>query len=89
MPDSLDEYDEIYLGYPIYWGDMPMAVYTFLESEDWNGKTVHPFRTHDGSGLGRTESHVRSACRGADVTKGLAVHGDTVDSAESTVRSWV
>ena len=47
LPDSLDEYDEIYLGYPNYWGTMPMAVYTFLEHFDFSGKTIHPFCTHE------------------------------------------
>lgn len=42
LPDSLDIYDEIYLGYPNYWGDLPMAVYTFLEAFDWTGKVIHP-----------------------------------------------
>ncbi len=55
--DSLDGYDEIYLGYPNYWGDMPMAVYTFLEHFDWRGKIIHPFCTHEGSGLSGTERH--------------------------------
>lgn len=53
LPDSLDEYDEIYLGYPNYWGTMPMAVYTFLEHFDFSGKTIHPFCTHEGSGTER------------------------------------
>ena len=85
---SLDEYDEIYLGYPIYWGDMPMAVYTFLEQFDWNGKTVHPFCTHEGSGLGSTVRKVQKTCRGANVTSGLAIHGSSVDAAAQTVRDW-
>ena len=55
MPEDLDAYDKIYLGYPNYWGTMPMAVYTFLESYDLAGKTIHPFCTHEGSGLSRTE----------------------------------
>lgn len=55
VPDSLDGYDEIYLGFPNYWRDMPMAVYPFLEKFDWNGKTIHPFCTHEGSALGRDE----------------------------------
>lgn len=48
---SLEGYDEIYLGYPNYWGDLPMAVYSFLEAFDWTGKTIRPFCTHEGSGL--------------------------------------
>ena len=43
LPGSLEGYDEIYLGYPNYWGDLPMAVYSFLEAFDWTGKTIHPF----------------------------------------------
>lgn len=75
LPDNLDKYDEIYLGYPNYWGDMPMAVYTFLEAFDWNGKTIYPFCTHEGSSLSGTERKIAKVCSGADVKKGLAVHG--------------
>lgn len=89
LPESLEGYDEIYLGYPNYWGSMPMAVYTFLEAFDWNGKTVHPFCTHEGSGLSGTVREVEKVCKGATVTKGLAVNGSIVDSARKTVESWV
>ena len=89
MPDNIDSYDEIYLGYPNYWGDMPMAVYTFLENYDWTGKTIHPFCTHEGSGLSFTESKIKATCKGADVTKGLAIHGSSVDKAGSLVEKWV
>lgn len=89
MPDSLDGYDEIYLGYPNYWGDMPMAVYTFLEKFDWSGKTIHPFCTHEGSGLSGTERKIQTACKGAAVTSGLAIHGGSVDRAKATVEKWV
>lgn len=89
MPDSLDGYDEIYLGYPNYWGDMPMAVYTFLENFDWSGKTIHPFCTHEGSGLSGTERKIQNACRGAAVTEGLAIQGSVVDSAKAVVERWV
>ena len=51
LPQDIDQYDEIYLGYPNYWGTMPMAVYTFLESYDFTGKKIHPFCTHEGSGI--------------------------------------
>lgn len=52
FPETLDEYDVIYLGYPNYWSTMPMAVFTFLEHFDFSGKTIKPFCTHEGSGLG-------------------------------------
>lgn len=89
LPESLDGYNEIYLGYPNYWGDMPMAVYTFLEKFDWNGKKIHPFCTHEGSGLSGTESKIKSVCKGAEVTKGLAVNGSSVGGARDTVEKWV
>ncbi len=89
LPDSINQYDEIYLGYPNYWGDMPMAVYTFLERFDWTGKTIHPFCTHEGSGLSGTERKIEKTCKGAKVTKGLAIHGSSVDGAKAAVEGWV
>lgn len=88
LPGSLDGYDEIYLGYPNYWGDLPMAVYTFLEAFDWTGKVIHPFCTHEGSGLSGTERKIAAVCKGARVTPGLAVRGSAVDSAAGTVGAW-
>lgn len=88
LPGSLDGYDEIYLGYPNYWGDLPMAVYTFLEGMDWTGKTIHPFCTHEGSGLSGTEQKIAAVCKGAHLTPGLAILGSEVDTAAGTVRVW-
>lgn len=89
MPDSLENYTEIYLGYPNYWGDMPMAVYSFLEHFEWNGKVIHPFCTHEGSGLSGTESRIRKVCKGATVTGGLAIQGGLVDRSGPDVERWV
>lgn len=89
LPTSLEEYDEIYLGYPNYWGSMPMAVYTFLEAFDWSGKTIHPFCTHEGSGLSGTVREIEKVCSGATVTKGLAIQGGLVDNSRKTVEAWV
>lgn len=89
LPENLDGYDEIYLGYPNYWGTMPMAVYTFLEKYDFTGKVIHPFCTHEGSGLSDTEHDIAKAAKGAKVAKGLAVHGSDVDSAKSLLADWV
>ena len=89
LPDNLDAYDEIYLGYPNYWGTMPMAVYTFLENYDFSGKKIHPFCTHEGSGLSGTEKDIQKAAKGAKVEKGLAINGSSVDSAKHAVEKWV
>ena len=86
---AAEDYDVIFLGYPNWWGDMPMAVYTFIEKHDWNGKTVIPFCTHEGSGLSDTENDIRKAAHGAAVTKGLAIHGSHVDEAKSALAQWV
>ena len=89
LPNNLDTFDEIYLGYPNYWGTMPMAVYTFLEHFDFTGKTIHPFCTHEGSGLSGTVKDIQKAAKGATVTKGLAIHGSNVDSAKAAISKWV
>ncbi len=72
---NLSDYDVIYLGYPIWYGDMPMAVYTFLESGNFSGKTIIPFCTHAGSGLAGTVRNIRNVCPGANVQSGLAIPG--------------
>ena len=89
LSDNLDDYDEIYLGYPNCWGTMPMAVYTFLEHYDFTGKTIHPFCTHEGSGLSHTVQDIRKAAPSAVVTEGLAIHGSSVDSAKAALEKWV
>lgn len=89
VPENLDGYDEIYLGYPNYCGTMPMAVYTFLEQFDFTGKTIHPFCTHEGSGLSNTVRDIQNAAKGAKVAKGLAIHGSDVDNAKAALAAWV
>ena len=56
--DNIEDYDTIFLGYPIWWGDMPMALYTFLDEYDLSGKTIAPFTTSGGSGLSGTPSNI-------------------------------
>ena len=87
--DDYNDYDEIYLGYPNYCGTMPMAVYTFLEAYDFTGKTIHPFCTHEGSGLGKTEKHIAQTAKGANVASGLAIKGSDVDNAKEIIEGWV
>lgn len=89
LPDDLDAYDEIYLGYPNYCSTMPMAVYTFLEHYDWQGKTIHPFCTNEGSGLSNTEQDIRRAAKGALVAHGLSLRGSAVDSAKPKLEQWL
>lgn len=88
-PDGLDGYDTIYLGYPNYWGTMPMAVFTFLEHFDFAGKTIRPFCTHEGSGMGSSERDIQKLCPGAKVERGLAIHGGSVKNAGDAIRKWI
>ncbi len=89
VPENLLEYDTIYLGYPNYWGTMPMAVFTFLEQFDFTGKTIRPFCTHEGSGMGTSESDIQKTCPGATVEKGLPLHGANVIHAEQQIKKWI
>lgn len=90
---KVEDYDIIFIGYPNWWGDMPMPVYTFIEKHSWQGKTVIPFCTHEGSGLSGTENKLKAACKGATVLKGLAVRGATAQNAQAqakeSVNNWL
>ncbi|MDO5292041.1 MAG: flavodoxin [bacterium] len=88
-PSSIAEYDTIYLGYPNYWGTMPMAVVTFLEKFDFSGKTIRPFCTHEGSGLGSSIQDIKKCCPNAIVTEGLALHGGSIKRAEKEIEQWI
>lgn len=90
--DNMDDYDTIFIGYPNWWGDMPMIVYNFLESYDLSGKTIVPFCTHGGSGLSDTESTIADIT-GGTMKDGLAIPGTTAqndrDTAKSEVTQWL
>lgn len=87
--ENLEQYDTIFLGYPNWWGDMPQALYTFLESYDLSGKTIIPFCPHGGSGFSRTQSTIAELQPNATVREdGLALsRNDVADSAEQ-VTAW-
>ncbi len=92
LPD-MSQYDFIYLGFPIWWGDAPMPMYTAIESLDWNGKTVAPFNTHAGSGDAGMFSKLRSLCAGATVLEGLSIAGTVAqndrEEAKAEVDTWL
>lgn len=91
--ENMEDYDVIFLGYPIWWSDMPMAVYTFLESYDFSGKTIVPFCTHEGSGLSSTESSISETCPDSEVLTGLSIRGSVAqnsqDEARVAVNDWL
>ncbi|MHC1681441.1 MAG: flavodoxin [Clostridiaceae bacterium] len=86
---DMDSYDVIFLGYPNWWGTAPMPVFTFLESYDFSGKTIIPFCTHEGSGMGHSESDIKKSCPDAKLEKGLAIRGSIVKSAEKDIDKWI
>lgn len=87
---DLSQYDTIFLGYPIWWGDLPMPVYTFLESHDLSGKKIILFGTYGSSGLGDTPEHVQSIEKGANVKdRTYSVQASDVGSAKDKVLSWL
>lgn len=89
---KVEDYDVIFIGYPNWWSDAPMPVYTFIDKHAWQGKTVIPFCTHEGSGLSN-ESEIKAACKGATVVKGLGMYGHVAqnerEEAKKTVQQWL
>ena len=88
-PESITDYDVIYLGYPNYWSTMPMAVFTFLEHFDFSDKIIMPFCTHEGSGLGKSISDIKKICPGALVRDGLAIQGSCADQSQKAIKDWI
>lgn len=90
--DNMDNYDTLFIGYPNWWGDMPMIVYNFLESYDLSGKTIVPFCTHGGSGLSNTEMTIANIT-GGKMKDGFAILGTTAqndrDTARNNVTDWL
>jgi len=86
---DFDTYDTIYLGYPIWWADLPMICYTFLESYDYNGKTIIPFCTHEGSSDANTQKKIQSAVPNATVKEVLAIRGQDAQNNQDEVKKQI
>ena len=92
LPD-LARYDTIFIGAPVWWGDWPMIMYTVFENNDFSGKKLVPFSTHEGSGLSGFDRKLAAACPNSTILTGLAVRGNDCqnrqDSVRSAVNSWI
>jgi len=88
-PASINQYDTIYLGSPNYFDSFPMAVFTFLESFNWDGKVIKPFITHEGSSFGKTIEDLNTVCTGATIKEGLAIHGADVRGYKIYIKRWL
>ena len=86
---DISEYDTVYVGFPNWWGTLPMPMWTQLEKLDFTGKTVRPFVTHEGSGFGSSQRDLNKLCEGAKFIKGLSVQGSKVYESEAIVNKWV
>ncbi len=86
--DSVEDYDNVFVCGPCWWGTYPMAMFTQLEKLDFTGKKVMAVMTHEGSGLGSCERDLRRLCKGATFGDGLAIHGADAAASESVVASW-
>ena len=90
--EQIDGYDVIFFGFPVWWYDLPMSMWTFLESYDFSGKTIIPFFSHEGSSNGANAlPTVESLAKGATVysQSALSIRGGSVASSENEVREWV
>lgn len=87
--DNIDSYDVVFVGYPIWWGTMPMPVESFLTGYNFSGKTIVPFSTHEGSGLGSSVRDIKALCPQSTVREGLAIQGGSVNTAQNQVSSWL
>ena len=86
---ELSEYDIIVLGYPNWWNTMPMAVWSFLDKHDFNGKVILPFCTNEGSGMGNSERDIKKLCPTAEVKNGLSIVGSRVAESAYAVDNWL
>lgn len=87
--ENIDAYDVVFIGYPNWWSTMPTGVLSFLEEYDFSGKTIIPFCTHGGSGLGRSEGDIVKLYPASKLLEGLAVTDSRIDRSHGSVMSWL
>ena len=83
---NMEQYEAVFVGFPIWWYVAPTIINTFLESYDFSGKTIIPFATSGGSGLGRTNDRLKPSCPGAALVNGRMLNGKV---SEDVLRKWV
>ena len=88
-PGDLSQYDTVFIGGPVWWGTYPQVMFTFFKKYDLNGKTIIPFTTHEGSGLGRCVDDVKKAYPKATVTGEFSMYGHDVREGKGRVEKWL
>lgn len=84
-----EDYDVIFIGYPIWWNEMPMIMDTFFDTYDFSGKTIIPFNTHAGSGDGGTYDDIANLEPDATILNGLAIAGDDIGDSNDQIKEWL
>ena len=87
--ENLGQYDTVFLGFPNWWGGLPMAVYTFLEENDLSGKTVIPFTSSGGGSFARAQSTLAELLPGATLLEGLHVEDSNVVESAAAIQAWL
>jgi len=87
--ENIKSYDLVFIGYPIWWGTFPPPVRTFLSEYDFSGKTIVPFCTHGGSGLGQSVTDISTLCPRSTLLDGIAVWGRDAKTAQNEVSEWL
>lgn len=87
--EGFEDYETVFVGYPNWWGDMPMILYTLFDEYDFAGKTIIPFNTHGGSGFSGTVSTIRRLESEATVLNGLSISRNSIQDAEEEIISWL
>ena len=87
--ENWERYDAVFVGYPNWWSDAPMAVYTFLESYDLKGKTLVPFNTSASGGFGRSLDGIAESAAGATILEGIALTEGELADAQNAVTEWL
>ncbi len=88
-PSSIDEYEKFVFVYPCWWGTVPQAFFTFLSHYDFSDKEIYPICTHEGSGMGRSESDIERVCASAIVKSGLAVRGSKANECDDLLKDYL
>ncbi len=87
--EDIDQYDTVFIGGPVWWGTYPQVVFTFFSKYDLSGKTIIPFTTHEGSGLGNCAKDVRKTYPNANVLEGFSMYGHDVREGKGRVEEWL
>jgi flavodoxin len=86
---DIKQYDMVFIGYPDWWGTVPAPVRVFLTEYDLSGKTIVPFCTHEGSGLGRSVADISKLCPKSALLEAVAIRGGNVKNAQNQVSAWL